>query len=153
MYASGTSLNNFGLFGRMDGGTIKNVRLTDTYFGIHKSTTKPANVFSGSILGSGNGTIQNVYSSAIVSSDKGIGLGGIVGTGRSFTEAKDLVIESCWFDGKVILTSGAVQGGGMLGMTYADNLPKSVSITNCLNTGSITQTGTNTSYKYDRIGG
>ena len=153
LYASGTNLNNFGLFGRLDGGTIKNVRLMDTYFGVHKTSAKPGDVFCGSIVGSGNGTIQNVYSNAIISSDKGNGLGGIIGTARIFDTDQALTIENSWFDGKITMTNGGIHGGGILGMNHKDNSPSTMSINNCLNTGSITETGVHSSYKYDRIGG
>ena len=153
LYVKGT-LNNFGLFGRMNGGTIQNLRLTDTYFEINRSSSQnPGNVYGGSVLGSGNGTIQNVYSNAIVKSYKGNGLGGFVGAARKFDTAKDLIIENCWFDGKLTITDGGTRGGGFIGLTDVANLPKSVSISNCLNSGTITQTGNYASYNYDRIGG
>ena len=144
---------NVGGIAGINGGTIKNVRLMDTYFGVHKTSAKPGDVFCGSIVGSGNGTIQNVYSNAIISSDKGNGLGGIIGTARIFDTDQALTIENSWFDGKITMTNGGIHGGGILGMNHKDNSPSTMSINNCLNTGSITETGVHSSYKYDRIGG
>ena len=116
-----------GLFGRTAvGSTVKNLRLENSYF--NSSVTGYA--LMGSIAGKGDGTFDTIYSNAIVTCS-GQTCGGIVGwVGTSGTH----VFENCWFDGTV--TSSGAHIGGIV----AHGEQGTLTLKNCLNTGTITST-------------
>lgn len=113
-----------GLFTQTNG-SLSNFKLTNSYF-------QSSNTQLGSVIGSLNGNMSNVYSDAmVVTSSKQCG-----GLAGQFNSAK--TISGCWFDGTVISTcTDAQQGiGGLVGLVdKAGN-----KIENCLNTGDITVT-------------
>ena len=121
-----------GLFGYVEGATIKNFTLKTSYL----EYTGNGNVYLGGVVGYGEGTFRSIKSEANIVSG-GSRQGGIIGglNGAS-------TISDCWYSGTMDLTGG--YGGGIVGMiSDAD-----VSISNCLYTGTIEgeQTGTGARY-------
>ena len=120
-----TNTWNSGLFGRIgESGVVKRFKLTNSYL---SSTSTDF----GSITGVLQGTLDTVYSSAVVVG-KEARVGGLVG----HTSGKNTTIKNCWFDGTVtnkVSGQGKRGTGGIVGMVYSGAL----SITNSLNTGQI----------------
>lgn len=132
-----------GLFGNIYGATIQNVRLKNSYF--ESSTTD-----LGSISGAGYGTLDNVYSNAIVQGSST--LGGLIG--RINTSGSKFAMTNCWFDGRIVVDysgSGNVYAGGLVG--YANQGINEAD--GCLYTGNmaIEVNGTSTVSKNVRVGG
>ena len=131
LYASGATDEAIGLFGHINDAQIKNLRLTNSYFnGVNQVA---------SIAGQGNGRFENIYSN--VGMDAEIQAGGIVGyvNGNS-----DLV--SCWYEGTLITR---YHSGGIIGSIGSSEAVAEVTMTNCLNAGSIvssTSSSDNTNY-------
>ncbi len=101
-------------------GTIQNVGLENSYI---YSTLDRTGAFAGEVAGA---TFKNVYSDAIVTSEKGV-VGGLVGR----TVTANCLFEECWFDGQV--NSSNLGTGGIVG-----GLLMHATLKNCLNTGTIT---------------
>lgn len=119
-----TTTDYVGLFARVQSGTIKNVKLENSFL-------RGKTLRVGSIAGRLDGTLSNVYSNATVIGTKNY-LGGLVGiVGASST------LERCWFAGSVTneLNSGAPDRGtgGLVGVLYTTTL----TMKNCLNTGTV----------------
>ena len=120
-----TETANAGLFGVTAGATIKNFRLENSFF---ESNIDMSVANLGSVIGSASGTLQNVYSDAIVHST-GRRNGGFVGS------ADDLDIIGCSFKGTVQATQHDKDGvatGGFVGYVY------DVTIDTCLNEANVT---------------
>jgi len=122
------------------GSKVQNFRLVDSYF---ERTGQKTNVaFLGSIVGEARGTVESVYSNAVLVTD-GQQVGGIVGRlnymDETYTTAN--VVNNCWFDGEI---NGAVKyTGGIVGLHGHGSKIQDISkivvyITNCLNTGYLT---------------
>ena len=114
--------HGIGLFGAVWGdGRVENLKLTNSYFEAYNQTS---NIDIGSIAGYNRGCIDKVYSDAIV---KGTGslVAGIAGRSEGS-------ISESWFAGSV--EAGGTSIGGIVGYTSG------VTITNCLNTGTVTGT-------------
>ncbi|MBQ7859247.1 MAG: hypothetical protein IJ347_03815, partial [Faecalibacterium sp.] len=130
IYCKGTeNITSLGLFGEVyHGAVVKNFKLVNSYFeGVLDSSVRGP---VGSIAGRLRGTIQNVYSDAIiVNSAKNTGgiVGMVIGTGQN-------TISSCWFDGKI---TGITRTGGILGGVYGNKGNIEATIEHCLNTGDI----------------
>lgn len=122
-----------GLFGVIaDGSVVKDLRITDSYF--YSSNT--GNAMIGSVAGECRGTIDSVYSEAIVES-KGDRVGGVVGMASGPKPAGKskygtATINNSWFNGNINLLDGATNSGGVIGLTMQGN----VNVTNCLVTGT-----------------
>ena len=135
-----------GLFSNTKGACkIKDFKLLNSYFEV--DGTKPV----GSIVAKGCGTLEKIYSDAIVTSNGG-NSGGIVGRanddGILSTMAKSMKVFNCWFDGTVSLTTKAgLYGGGIAGQVYGGTL----TIAHCLNTGTISTECTESSGSF--VGG
>ena len=119
---------NAGLFGYVHSSSIiQNLRLTNSYIYVYKGDG------IGGIVGRSNGgTIQNVYSSAIVVGDNGSSsIGQFVGNLQN-----GITIKNCWSDGKVIgkHSFGSYIGGFIGQLTVAN---KTVSVEDCLHTGYV----------------
>lgn len=129
-----TASANVGLFGIIANESIvRNLKITDSYF----YTTMTGNAIIGSIAGECRGTIDSVYSEAIVKS-KGNRVGGIVGVANGPIPSGQTIygtatINNSWFNGRIDLLDGATNSGGLIGLTMQGN----VYVTNCLVTGSI----------------
>ncbi|MBR4768901.1 MAG: hypothetical protein IK088_07985, partial [Lachnospiraceae bacterium] len=122
-----------GLFGLTENAVVRNLKLTNSYF---SSTGQ----WIGSFLGQGSGTFENLYSDAILTTS-GAMIGGIVGAND--TNSRDLVLESCWFDGIVRSTGTNIMRGyvgGLIGYLGVG----SDTVRNCLVTGLIDISGMDT---------
>lgn len=130
IYAKGNETNGYiGLFGEVyNGATVKNVRIVNSYF----EGTMPSNVRGcvGSVCGRNRGTIEGVYSSAIIVNSAKM-TGGMAGMINGIGQNR---IANCWFDGKI---TGVSRTGGMLGGVYGNKASIEATIENCLNTGDI----------------
>ena len=135
-----TSSANAGLFAQTtDTSTIKNFKLTNSYF-----YSDADNARLGSVVGNLGGTLDTVYSSAIVEGTMDQ-IGGLVGVSNDLTNRTEgiVTITNCWFDGTVSVTNKEAQlayVGGVVGGVIQGTL----NMDNCLNTGAI-------SYEYDKM--
>lgn len=115
------------LFGHAEGCTIRDLKLENSCL----KTTNTGTANLGSIIGYGYGTLENIYSDAILHSS-GKRSGGLVGTVMN-----NSTITSCWYDGDMNIifndASGNLESGGLLGIATSGN----VTIENCLYTGDI----------------
>ena len=122
LYANVTS-GGAGMFAdTQEDSVIKNFRLINTY--IYSQTSKG----TGSIASGGSGTIEYIYTDAIVECN-GFFCGGIVGNLKD-----DASIQECWFDGAIKI-NGSCAGG----IAASANDGKTA-IHHCLNTGTVTST-------------
>lgn len=118
---------NIGFFSYIyNGATVKNLSFKDSYIE-HYGDAQNNRAAVGSIAGQNRGTIEAVYSNAVLKNNK-LMTGGIVGMTSAAGENK---ISNCWFDGQIIAGGST---GGILGGTYAAE----ATVEHCLNTGSIT---------------
>ena len=111
---------------------ISNFKLVNSFFQVEGSAPV------GSIVSNGCGTIEKVYSDAILTSN-GENVGGIVGKanddGTASAMAKTMKINNCWFDGRIDLTTKTGRyGGGIVGFVSGGTL----TVSHCLNSGDIT---------------
>ena len=114
-----------GLFSAVgESGTVKNLILTNSYF-----TSSVADL--GSIVGIVRGTVDTIYTDAIVKGNASR-IGGMFGQ----VNGKNVTIKNCWFDGSVINTgnSKANRGTGAIAGAIGDG---KCSFVNCLNTGIV----------------
>ena len=134
-----------GLFGRVGvGSTLKNFQLKNSYFERMVDTEEAEGyAFLGSIAGELRGTLDSVYSDAILRTD-GSQVGGLVARLNFMdkTYATKVTVNNCWFDGKILGTSSIQMGGiaGYVGRSGVEADKTVVDITHCLNTGYITNT-------------
>ena len=150
---SDTSTEYQGLFGiTHTGSVIKNFRLENSYFESAKGAgwVSGTNSYAlmGSVAGQIMGSIDTVYSDAVVVSSN-LHTGGLVG--RAYTNATD-VINNCWFDGSVICSTDTAQDmriGGILGQ----HVSGTNTIKNCLNTGKVQYTFTTDADVSVNVGG
>ncbi len=104
--------------------TVENLKLVNSYI---EGTSTGTRASVGSIAGRNYGTINTVYSEAIVKNKSSEMTGGIAGMAWG-TES---VITNCWFNGRIIATKSST--GGILGGTYQ----ATTTIAHCLNTGTL----------------
>ena len=141
-----------GLFGvTAPGSVVKNFYLTESYFSTTYEVNTTYNDLSlGSVIGYCRGSVDTVYSNAIVKATQTNGrrIGGIVGNLNSNSNTQVATVNNCWFDGTVYLNYQ--QGGGIVGYIAKNT----VYISNCLYTGMIQSAtdGTNISYVGGIIG-
>lgn len=122
-----TSTANSGLFASTaDGSVIQNLKLTNSYF--YSSAGRV-----GSIAGQLRGTLNTVYSDAIVTSSANYAAGLVAMAANSTSYDVDII--NSWFAGIVTNTSTANKQyvGGFVAFGYA----KTLDIMNCLNTGTV----------------
>lgn len=122
-----TSTANSGLFAfTADGSVIQNLKLTNSYF--YSSAGRV-----GSIAGQLRGTLNTVYSDAIVTSSANYAAGLVAMAANSTSYDVDII--NSWFAGIVTNTSTANKQyvGGFVAFGYA----KTLDIMNCLNTGTV----------------
>ncbi len=108
-------------------GTLKNFRLLNSCF-VNRAKQFS---FMGSVVGCCEGTVDTVYSNALMSGSAVRSVGGIVG---NITGTEVALVTNCWFDGVIELGEHASQGGGIVARNENGS---SVRIRHCLNTGSI----------------
>jgi len=123
------SENVLGLFGQVNGATIKNFTLSNSYFYVNSGTTY---TYTGSIVGElNNGIIDTVKCDETVKIEIAKSAnqynGGIAGRVINGT------IKNCWFAGKVA-GNGYYQGGILGGLSTSGD---KCTIENCLFTGNI----------------
>ena len=126
-----TSVRYSGLFAATGStATVKNLKLKNSYF---KSTFAGYSYF-GSVVGSGQGTIDSVYSDAIVAVN-GDAAGGLIGGAQG-----TCTINNCLYAGTLTNSGAAKQAhGGIVGYTASNSV---VNLKNCLNTGTISSKST-----------
>ena len=104
--------------------TLKNFRIENSYF----EFAGPKNAALASVAGELGGTLDSVYSNAIIKGDKLV-YGGLAGT-----IAKGATITNCWFDGQMILGEKGGWAGGIVGSIQEGS---KATIENTLSTGAI----------------
>ncbi|MBQ8804017.1 MAG: hypothetical protein IJZ53_10305 [Tyzzerella sp.] len=118
-----------GLFGEIyNGSVVKNFKIVNRYFEGTMDGSVRGTV--GSVCGRLRGTIDSVYSDAIIVNSARMtgGIAGMInGTGQN-------TISNCWFDGKI---TGVSRMGGILGGVYGNKANIEGTIEHCLNTGDI----------------
>jgi len=120
-----------GLFNTINSGaTVRNLKLLNSYFECTKTGT--GRTGAGSIAGQHKGTIDTVYSDAIVVKNTALMTGGIAGM---VIDAENALITNCWFDG--ILDVSGTSCGGILGGIYGYEMNTKATIEHCLNSGEI----------------
>jgi len=112
-----------GLFRCVDTqGTVKNVKLKNSYIKTNNSDV-------GSIVASMKGTLDSVYSDAIIDCGK-LRSGGLIGASRGTHSMRN-----CWYAGKITNTSSTeTQTGGLVGTVMQG---VTLTMTSCLNTGTV----------------
>ena len=129
LYAHTTS-PNMGLFGATTiNAKIHNLRLENSCFQYQGTADVLSNI--GSIVGNGKGEYKNIYSSAYVVSD-GKNVGGLIGVMEGSHEHK---IQNCTFAG--VVSGASTNIGGLVGLLRSVTGEKTVTIANCVNTGSV----------------
>ncbi|MBQ8802466.1 MAG: hypothetical protein IJZ53_02365 [Tyzzerella sp.] len=110
--------------------TIKNLRLENSYIlGLNDDGT-------GSIIGCGSGTLDTVYSNAIVEGQTD-NVGGLIGYIKA---GKTNLVQNCWFDGEVNATKGTTSYvGGLVGKVLSNT--SLCKIMDCLNTADVNANG------------
>ena len=121
--ANGSSDETKGLFGVVDGGTVKNLKLTNVNI-----STSSKNVGGAAGLMVNNATIDKVEVYGTLTAPDGVG--GIVG--RMIIDG---TISNCTNNATVTATTAA---GGIVGKAYYSALNKTMNITGCTNKGNIT---------------
>ena len=122
--ANGSSDETKGLFGVVDGGTVKNLKLKNVNI-----STSSKNVGGAAGLMVNNATIDYVEVSGTLTAPDGVG--GIVG--RMIIDG---TISNCTNNATVKAT--ATGAGGIVGKAYYSALNKTMNITDCTNNGDIT---------------
>ena len=120
---TGSSDETKGLFGVVDGGTVKNLKLTNVNI-----STSSKNVGGAAGLMVNNATIDKVEVYGTLTAPDGVG--GIVG--RMIIDG---TISNCTNNATVTATTAA---GGIVGKAYYSALNKTMNITGCTNKGNIT---------------
>ena len=115
-----------GLFGVIgEKGKVKNFSLKNSYF-------ETCAASFGSIAGRCRGTIDTVYSDAIVVSNEGVNVGGFIG---QVPGKGNVSLNNCWFAGTVTNKANDKDKrgvGGFIGSNLSDS-----KMTNCLFTGTV----------------
>ena len=123
------SENVFGLFGQVNGATIKNFTLSNSYFYVNSGTTY---TYTGSIVGElNNGIIDTVKCDETVKIE--IAKSGNQYNGGIAGRVINGTIQNCWFAGKVA-GNGYYQGGILGGLSTSGD---KCTIENCLFTGNL----------------
>ena len=130
IYLNNSETQHNGLFGRIQDATITNVKLKNSYMASTKQNL-------GSVVGSGCGTISNVYSEVNLKGSDAF-VGGIIGK----TVDGNSKITDCWFAGTIVNdyslgANGSGYVGGFIGYASNDPADNSVDLQHCLYTGHI----------------
>lgn len=131
-----TSDSCTGLFGYVDGATIQNLKIKNSYI---ENIIQKGDAYMGSVVGyiGGNNdtALQNVYSNAYISSSSRH-IGGLVGFTRTVAATDEISLESCWFEGNIIVDyqkQNSAFVGGLVGYAYTGD----VLFDTCLFTGDM----------------
>ena len=129
LYISSTSVTWPGLFGRIEGGSVRNLVLVNAYV---KGAAGSRVLSGGGLVGwNNNGNIQNcsVTGAVAVTGENSINIGGLVGY-------NDGTIQNCYATVTVSVTGeSSINAGGLVGYNNSRN------ITNCYATGAVSVTG------------
>ena len=137
LYANTTS-PNMGLFGATTvNAKIQNLRIENSYFQYTGKADDLSNI--GSIVGSGKGKFTNIYSDAYVVSD-GKDVGGLIGIMEGSYAHQ---IRNCTFNG--VVASASTNIGGLVGLLRSVGEEQTVTIANCVNSGTVSSSYTYTS--------
>ena len=127
--SAGQYLGLFGVTPDDGSATIKNLKVTNSYYESTKTTEHSGQIDGiGGIIGRGNGTLDTIYCDAIIVS-KTQSVGGMVGVHRF----GPLNITNCWFDGQA---TGRRIIGGMVG--FGHGAVTYTNMTDCLVTAELT---------------
>lgn len=139
-----------GLFGYVLNNTakVRDFRLSNSYINYTGTSC-----FVGGVVGySENATLEQIYCNAVVVS-KGTEFGGIAGRAEG-------IVTECWFDGEVYANRNDatyIKAGGIVGTSWSQTGPnkafRALTISNCLNTGTIKYTVDTTSNAGAGLGG
>lgn len=122
-----------GLFGNIEGATIKNFKLVNSHFESELATNAYGCV--GGIAGIGYGYFEDIYNTAIVSGYSQYA-GGFIG----LSSGSQSTFTNCWFGGQVYLNGDyGVYAGGIAGGCNANG---GCVIAHCQNTGTISYSKT-----------
>jgi len=123
---TGGTYDTVGLFGVVDGGTVKNVILENVNIDV---TTKNAGAAIGLMV---NGaTAENITVSGSITAPDGVG--GVVG--RMTISG---TIDDCVNNATVTANGGSGCAGGIVGKAYYTETGKSMTISDCTNNGAVT---------------
>lgn len=129
MSVSGSINANYGLFGYVDGGTIKNLTVEGTItITVNGSSSYGIGGIVGNFAGT-SGTIENCVSNVTITG--GQNAGGIAGYVSGGYSSATKAIRSCANLGSI--TTNSNNAGGIVGYTYGQ-----VTIDSCYNRGNIT---------------
>lgn len=117
LYLNDSSKLNGGLFGRIEGGTVRNVIIADSFISVDSNGGAIAGDCYDNVIIEGCGNLNTTVTG-------GYDNGGIVGFARGTT------IRACWNTGTIEDSSNA---GGIVGFAHLD-----MAITGCWNKGTIT---------------
>lgn len=120
-----------GLFGTIaQKGIVKNLSIKNSYF----NTTKTGISAIGSIVGKMSGTLDTVYSNAIVEAP-GMQIGGLAGR-IDHSDLASYKITNCWFDG-LVSGSSETSTGSYIGGIAGGLVRGTLEMSHCLNTGKV----------------
>ncbi|MBQ7247246.1 MAG: hypothetical protein IJS22_04050, partial [Lachnospiraceae bacterium] len=128
VYVDGGSGTGVGLIKALRGGTVKDLKLTNSYI-------KGSGVDIAAVAGqSYGGTFERVYTDAVIETASSAGIGGILGTARG---ENTVTMRECQFDGRIKCT--VEESGGRLGGLCATvvNSGTVLNAENCLVSGRI----------------
>ena len=139
LYFKDPTAKNVGLFGCINGATVKNVSVVNSYF----SCARVVGSIAGEVMDL-KATVSNCYSDAIIYANPdaidGAMAGGIVG--QIIGSPDGTLVENCWFAGSILAetsksdSQNASKCGGIVGWSHIGS--GSTTVKNCLVTGSVT---------------
>ena len=147
LYAVTSETQYLGLFGVIgEDGIVKNLEMKESY--IENTAAQKTGVYTGSVAGVLYGDIDTIYSSATIKTNSRC-TGGLVGTILGSADGES-TINNCWFSGTIESTSKIERVGGIVGCInglVGDTTHSfDVTISNCLNSGKMSITGTNSQF-------
>ena len=137
LYFNDVTKRDIGLFSSLNGATVKNVSVVNSYF----AGSRMMGGITGTIKEVAT-TISNCYTDAILYANPGETDGAYAGGIAGYNTAVGTVIENCWYAGALTTESDtdnmATKVGGILGGSTVPNNAGSAKIKDCLMTGSVT---------------
>ena len=144
IYYQNDGADGTAMFECIDGGTVTNFKIVNSYFDDTRATTGSAawSRVASVVATAYSGTVSNIYSDAYVSGGTQYN-GGIVGLFRAHgtTVASELTIENCQFAGTLDLGETGRSSGGILGgVVDGNNGYTTLNVKDCLMSGDIVGT-------------
>lgn len=109
------SLNSFGLFGAVSGGTVKNVRLTNALVDNESTSTYRATALLVSSLAAAGTVLDSQVQGTLKSRSSTAGVGALVGIAYGNTESQEVVISNSIAEATVESTAISSVVGGAIG--------------------------------------